>query len=196
MWRWLWLVLAAVAFAGIAHPALGQGQERPNIQEVLMAAALTEADVPRGLVLNRERSGPRAGEQGGPSYTASFMPDGTGDPSLVGVVNIVGQYPDAAAGMDALTNRFRDAIGGSQTELPTPAVGEASRAFTLTSQVMGGAFTTSTTVVAVRRGDLVGGVAVAALGSTPQLDVALRLAESVDRRLAAALGPGPQRGGS
>jgi hypothetical protein len=174
-----------VAFTTVVPTALGQAAS----PDVLRAAALTTAELPRGLALDEQRSGLRTTAEG-PAYTATFMADGTGDPSLMGVVNTLGQYPDAAAGLDTLADRFRTGLGGSPTDLPAPAVGEASRAFTTTSRVMGGAMTTSTAFVALRRGDVVAGVAVASVGDTPQVAEALRLAEAVDRRLTAALGPG------
>ena len=107
-----------------------------------------------------------------------------------GVLNQLAQYPDAVTGMDAVTERYRTNLSGNRTELQPPAVGEASRAFTVTSSAMGGAMSTTTAVVALRRGDVVASVAVASLGGTPQVDMAVSLAQVLDRRLTAALGGG------
>ncbi|HEX2033157.1 MAG TPA: hypothetical protein VHS99_03145 [Chloroflexota bacterium] len=54
----------------------------------------------------------------------------------------------------------------------------------------------TTAFVAIRRGDVVASVAVASLGDTPHTEVAVRLAQDVDRRLAAALGAGSETGGT
>jgi hypothetical protein len=190
MWRWIYAAVAVCALTVAPRTASGQGQERPNIREVLTAAVLTEADVPRGLALDRSRGGARTDADGRPSYMAAFVADGTGDPSTMAVINIIGQYPDAASGIDSMTDRYRTALRGNWAELPAPAVGEASRASTVTNQVMSGALTTSTTVIAVRRADVVASVAVTSMGPAPQVDVATRLAQAADRRLQAALSPG------
>jgi hypothetical protein len=190
MWRWTYLALAVVAFSGGLGSGLGHAQERPSMDTVLRAAALTEADVPAGLALDPNRSGPRPREDGWPSYTASFVTNGRGDMSLMGVINVLGQDPDATTGIDRLADEFRTGLPGNRTELPAPAVGDASRAFTVLTPVMGGAMTASTAFVAIRRADVVAGVAVTSIGDTPRSDVAIRLAQEVDRRLRAALSPG------
>jgi hypothetical protein len=189
MWRWISVALVALALGTAAPPAVGHAQQ-PDASGVLAAAALTEADVPPGLALDEGRSGPRPSEEGVRTYLATFVGNGSGDLPIMGVVNILSEYPDAAVGIDRLTDRFRTGLGGNPTELAAPGIGEASRAFTVTSQVMGGAMTASTVFVAIRRAEVVAGVAVTSLGATPQTDVALRLAQNVDRRLAAALRPG------
>src|SRR5579885_1722268 len=132
------------------------------------------------LALDRSHSGLRARPDGGQTYTVAFVPDGSGDPAIMGVVNTVEQYPDGASGMDAVAERFSAGLGGTRTDLPPPAVGEASRAFTTTRQMMVGAVTASTAFIVLRRGNVVASVAVAAMGNTPQTDVALRLAQDVD----------------
>jgi hypothetical protein len=180
-----------VAAPAANAPASGNAQGRANAGDLLTAASLTEADVPRGLALDRNRGGLRTGDNGALTYTIAFVADGSGDRTLMGVLNQLGQYPDAATGMDAVTERYRTNLSGNRTELPPPAVGDASRAFTVTSSAMGGAMSTTTAVVALRRADVVASVAVATLGSTPQVDMAVSLAQAVDRRLTAAIGGGP-----
>jgi hypothetical protein len=166
-----------------------RAQERPSIEGVLRAAALTEADVPRGLALDASRSGSRLNDQGWPRYTAAFVGNGTDDPSLMGVINILGQAPDAATGMERLAEQFQSGLGGNRTDMPAPGLGEGSRAFAVITPVMGGAVTTSTVFVAVRRADVVAGVAVSSLGDAPRVDLAMRLARDIDGRLMAALVP-------
>jgi hypothetical protein len=178
----------------------GQGQQPsaatassappPDASAVLAAAALTEADVPAGLTFDERRSGPRPTEDGVQSYLATFVGNGRGDLPIMGVINILNTYPDPSVGIDRLTDRFRTGLGGTPTELDAPGIGEASRAFTVSTSAMGGAMTASTVFVAIRRAGVVAGVAVTSMGATPQTEVALRLAQSVDRRLAAALRPG------
>jgi hypothetical protein len=114
-------------------------------------------------------------------------------PSIMGILNVVAQYPDAAAGLEREVDRVRTGMPGTRTELPAPAVGETSRAIAVTTPAIGG-FSASTTFIAIRRGDVVASVLVTSLGDTPPSDVALRLAQSVDRRLTAALSPGAQPG--
>jgi len=171
-------------------PVSVNAQGRANVGDLLTAASLTEADVPRGLALDRNRGGLRTGDNGVLTYTIAFVADGSGDRTLMGVLNQLGQYPDPATGMDAVTERYRTNLSGNRTELQAPPVGEVSRAFTVTSSAMGGAMSTSTAVIALRRADVVASVAVASLGNTPQVDMALSLAQTLDRRLTAALGGG------
>jgi len=178
----------ALAISAASWPALGHAQQ-PAASTVLTAVALTEADVPTGLRRDEGRSGPRTTEDGGPSYQAIFVANGAGNAPIMGIVNIVSEYPDAANGMDRLAGQFQTNLGGNSTELAAPGLGEASRAITISSPLMGGAMTASTVLVAIRRAGVVAGVAVTSMGNTPQTDVALRLAQSVDQRLAAALRP-------
>jgi hypothetical protein len=189
MWRWIGLAFVALAFTTASWPVPGHAQQQ-DASAVLTAVALTEADVPAGLRRDEGRSGPRTTEEGGPSYQATFVANGSGNVPIMGIVNIVSEYPDAANGMDRLAGRFQTNLGGNATELAAPAIGEASRAFTISSPLMGGAMTASTVFVAVRRAGVVAGVAVTSMGNTPQTDVAVRLAQSMDQRLAAALRPG------
>jgi hypothetical protein len=181
---------ASNAAAPSAAGTAGNAPARANVGELLTAVSLTEADVPRGLALDRNRSGLRTADNGAPTYTVAFVADGSGDRTLMGVLNQLGQYPDPAAGFNAVTERYLTNLSGNRTDLPPPAVGEASRAFTVTTSVMGGSMSASTAVVALRRGDVVASVAVASVGTTPQVDVALRLAQAVDQRLSAALNTG------
>jgi hypothetical protein len=190
MRRRLGLVLAVLALGVGPLPGVGHAQGSSNIQDLLAAACLTEADVPQGLSLEPARSGSRTVEQGRPSHQVTFMANGRGDRSLMGVINVVEQYPDAATGVDQLTERFRSGLGGSLTDLPAPAVGEASRAFTSSRQLLPGAPAATTAFVAIRRGNLVASVAVASMGEGPQTELALRLAQDLDRRLTAVLSPG------
>ena len=162
----------------------------PDASAVLAAAALTAAVVPAGLTLDERRSGPRLTEDGVQSYLATFVGNGRGDLPIMGVINILNTYPDPSVGIDRLTERFRTGLGGTPTEVDAPGIGEASRAFTVSTSVMGGAMTASTVFVALRRAGVVAGVAVTSMGATPPTDVALRLAQSVDRRLSATLRPG------
>jgi hypothetical protein len=190
MRRRLGLVLAILALGVFPLPGVGHAQGSPNIQDLLAAASLTARDVPEGLALDSDRSGSRTAEQGRPSYQVTFMSDGSGDRSLMGVINVVEQYPDAATGVDQLTERFRTGLGGSLTDLPAPPVGETSRAFTSSRQIIPGAPAANTAFVALRRGTLVASVAVASLGDGPRIELALRLAQDLDRRLTAVLSPG------
>ena len=186
-----WIVLALVLLAGTMtlRPMLGHAQQADS-GALLTAVALTEADLPAGLALDQGRSGLRPGEAGEQSYLATFVGNGTGPLPIMGVINIVSESPNPTAAMDRLTDRFRTGLGGTPTDVAAPGLGEGSSAFTVTSSMMGGAMTATTTFVALRRADVVAGVAVTMLGDTPQTDVALRLARSVDQRLAAALRPG------
>ena len=194
MYRWVYRLLALFALAVGCLPTPGYAQGRANVGDLLTAASLTEADVPRGLAQDRTRGGLRTADNGTLTYTVAFVADGSGDRTLMGVLNQLAQYPDAATGMDAVTERYRTNLSGNRTDLAPPAVGEASRAFTVTSSAMGGAMSTTTAVVALRRADVVASVAVASLGGTPQVDMAVSLAQAVDRRLTAALGAGPSGG--
>src|SRR5439155_6705970 len=117
-------------------PATSSAPGRTNVGDLLTAASLTEADVPRGLALDRNRGGLRTGDNGALTYTLAFVADGSGDRTLMGVLNQLGQYPDPTTGIDAVTERYRTNLSGNRTELPAPAVGEASRAFTVTSSAM------------------------------------------------------------
>ncbi len=189
MGRWICLALVALAFPVAPRPALAQAQ-RPDAGAVLTAAALTAADLPAGLALDERRSGLRTTEDGAPAYQAIFVGNGTGELPIIGVVNVVTESPDPATGLDRLTDRFRTGLGGNPTEIAPPAVGEASRAFAVTTEAMGGALTASTVFVAIRRADVVAGVAVTSFGAAPQTDMAVRLARNVDQRLTAALRPG------
>jgi hypothetical protein len=191
MRRWIGLALLGLALTTTSWPAVGHAQQ-PDASAVLTAVALTEADVPAGLKRDDSRSGMRTTEDGGPSYQAMFVANGMGangmgTAPIMGIVNIVSQYPDAANGMDRIAGQFQTNLGGNSTELAAPALGEASRAFTISSPLMGGAMTASTVFVAVRRAGVVASVAVTSMGNTPQTDVAVRLAQSMDQRLAAAL---------
>jgi len=189
MARWLALAAVVLALGTVAWPASGHAQQ-PNADDRLVAAALTEADLPTGLTLDQRRSGLRPSDEGTPSSLATFIGNGAGAPPIMGIVNVVTAPADAATGIDHLTDRFRSGLGGTATELTPPGIGDASRAFSVTTQAMGGAVTASTVFVALRRADLVAGVAVTSLGATPQTDVALRLAQQVDRRLATTSRPG------
>lgn len=189
MWRWIHRTLVVLALSAALLPTVGHAQQ-VDATAMLAAAALTEADLPAGLTFDEQRSGVRPTEDGVQSYLATFVGNGRGDLPIMGVINILNTYPDAAVGIDRLTDRFRTGMGGTPTELDAPSIGEASRAFTVTRSAMGGAMTASTIFVAIRRADVVAGVAVTSIGATPQTEVALRLAQSVDRRLAAALRPG------
>jgi hypothetical protein len=220
MRRWMHRALLVLAFCAALPPTAGYAQQpeatpgspfaqppdaapagparppdaaapQPDPTAVLAAAALTEADLPAGLTLDGQRSGPRPTEDGVRSYVATFVGNGRGELPIMGVVNILNAYPDGGAGIDQLTDRFRTGLGGTPVDLEAPRIGEASRAFTVTRSAMGGAMTANTIFVAIRRGDVVAGVAVMAVGATPQTDVALRLAQNVDRRLTAAPRPGP-----
>jgi hypothetical protein len=189
MARWLTLTLIVLALGTAARPAIGQAQQ-PDGGDRLVAVALTEADLPAGLTLDQRRTGVRSSGEGTPSYLATFVGNGAGDPPIMGIVNVVSASADGAAGIEQLTDRFRTGLGGTPTEVAAPGIGEASRAFTVTTQAMGGAITASTAFVALRRADVVAGVAVTSLGATPQTDVALRLAQQVDRRVATTPRPG------
>lgn len=196
MWRWITLMLAVGTLAAGAHPAHGQTPGSPNIREVLTAASLTPGDVPDWLSLDQGRSGLRTGDDGLPNYTAAFVAQSVGELPIVSIVNTVGQDPDAATSIDRLADRFREGLGGNRTELPAPALGEVSRAFSTTRQVMPGLPAATTAFVAFRRGEVVASVSVAALGDTSYTDLALRLAQDVDRRLTTALGTAPETVGT
>jgi hypothetical protein len=188
-WQTVGLALLVIAGAAAHGPAVGFAQQQTDTGAVLTGVALTEADLPAGLALDEGRSGLRTGEEGTRTYLATFVGNGRGPLPIMGVVNIVSESPDAA-GIDRLTDRFRTGLGGTPTDLAAPGIGEASRAFTVTTPMMGGAMTASTVFVATRRAGIVSGVAVTSLGDTPQTDEALRLAQAVDQRLVAALRSG------
>jgi hypothetical protein len=152
--------------------------------------ALTQADLPAGLTFDQDHSGARNGDDGSPTYMATFIGNGSGPLPIMGVVNIVSETPDAAAGIDRLADRFRTGLGGTPTEIAAPGLGDASRAFSVTRSAPGGAMTANSVFVALRRAGVVAGVMVTSMGDTPQTDLALRLAQSVDQRIAAALRPG------
>src|SRR5262249_59564329 len=103
--------------APASAPATGSAQGRANVGDLLTAASLTEADVPRGLAQDRSRGGLRTADNGALTYTVAFVADGSGDRSLMGVLNQLGQYPDAVTGMDAVTERYRTNLSGNRTEL-------------------------------------------------------------------------------
>ncbi len=108
----------------------------------------------------------------------------------MGIVNVLSEDPDTSTSVDRLAERFRTGLGGNPVDLAVPPLGDASRAFTVTNQAMGGAISVSTAFVALRRRDVVTAVAVTSLGAAPQSDLAVRLAQSLDGRLAAALQSG------
>src|SRR5690349_2869582 len=165
MARWLVLALLVVTLGVVSRPADTHAQQ-PDPGDRLVAAALTEADLPAGLTLDQRRSGLRPSDEGTPSYLATFIGNGAGDPPIMGIVNVVAAPADASAGIEQLADRFRTGLGGAPTELAAPGIGDASRGFTVTTQAMGGAVTASTAFVALRRADLVAGVAVTSLGAT------------------------------
>jgi len=172
-----WMVIALVL--GTVSPAVAQAPD-------LATVVLTAADVPAGLRLNPDRSGPQL-RGGTPGYQATF----DGDPlslaqaggGIVSVVNLVALPDDPATGLDELVRGMRQGLPGNTVDLTPPAIGEDRRAFT--SSLGLGPLSVNIAGAAFRRGSVVAAVVVTGAGDRVSSE-AVRLAQIVDGRLVGA----------
>jgi hypothetical protein len=169
-----WMLIALVL--GTVSPA---GAQAPDLATVV----LTSADVPAGLRLNPDRSGPQM-RGGTPGYQVTFE----GDPlsiaqaggGIVSVVNLVALPDNPATGLDELVRGMRQGLPGNTVDLTPPPIGEDSRAFT--SSLGFGPLNVNIAGTAFRRGAVVAAVIVMGAGDQVPSE-AVRLAQVVDGRL-------------
>ncbi len=169
----------------------------------LTALRLTPADVPSGLVLEPRLSGPISlpGMEGqaaafvatatlsGPVAAATLAPG-----TLVMVMNAAYVFGDRQLNPQGLEGMVRGAPFGGDTvpvealspiPLPDPPVGVESRALAL-RRTLPNRMTMSTAVVLFQREAIYVSVVVGAIGETPPIEEAVRLARLVDERILAA----------
>jgi hypothetical protein len=171
-------MLIALAL-GTVSPA---GAQAPDLGTVV----LTAADVPAGLRLSPDRSGPQM-RGGTPGYQVTFE----GDPlslvqaggGIVSVVNLVALPADPATGLDELVRGMQQGLPGASVDLTPPPIGEDSRAFT--SSLGFGPVNVNMAGTAFRRGPVVAAVIVMGAGDRVPWE-AVRLAQIVDGRLVRA----------
>ncbi|SRR5579884_2348728 len=151
---------------------------------------LTEADVPAGLRLSRDRSGAQT-RDGAAGYQVTFEADPSqvapGSGGIIVVTNVVGLPADPVAGLEEMARSAKQASPGSPTDLASPTVGEESRAFTASGGI--GPFTVTMAGTLFRRNGAVVGVTVMGAGGEPYVEQSLSLARVVDARLIAAGNP-------
>ncbi len=178
------LLLLAGWVVQLAFPAQAQTLDPSTV-------VLTEADVPTGLRLSRDRSGSQT-RDGAAGYQVTFEADpaqvAPNSGGIIVVTNVVGLPTDPVAGLDEMTRSAKQASPGSTTDLAAPAVGEESRAFTASGGF--GPFTVTMAGTLFRRNGAVVGVTVMGAGGEPHVEQSLRLAQVVDARLIAAGRPG------
>ena len=123
-----------------------------------------------------------------PGYQVAFQGDAgriaTGSGNIITVINLVALPNDPVTGLDEFIAGAKQGFPGNATDLAPPPVGEDSRAFTTSAGL--GPFSVSVAGTAFRRNGAVVGVMVMSAGGQPQVDEAVRLAQVVDGRLAAA----------
>jgi hypothetical protein len=170
---------AAILAIGLAT-AVPTHAQSPDLASLV----LTQAEVPSGLQLNSGRSGSetRGGIAG---YRATFETGGIPSPgAIVSVASLVTLPSDPAAGLDELMGSMRQGMPGSPTDQASPPVGDDSRAFTNVASM--GPLSVSMAAAGFRRNGVVGAVMVVAADGQPRLDDAIRLAQVMDGRVAAA----------
>jgi len=169
-------------------------------------ALLSESDLPSGLQFEPRLSGPLSflNVQGqmtsfvseameGDLAAVPALPDG----AVLIVTNLLmGVDPTRPQGLDAFARGGR--MGGTLAagadpslldivDFPNPPVGEDSRAFAIIAPSPGGR-DVATAAVIFQRGSMISYVGVAAIGDEAPMAEAVRLAQVVDGRLAAADG--------
>jgi YVTN family beta-propeller protein len=159
----------------------------------LAALLLTEAEVASNLHVYNRTAAARTEAGLLPSYSVTFLADSLPETAvpgtMVSVHNVVTQGANLAPSLDRLMDDLREDWGRTR-ELPPPAVGEESRAVVTDPPPDASGRLVSTVGIVFRRQETLVGVAVSALGQSPPLDEAIRLARLVDSRLAAAAAAG------
>lgn len=154
------------------------------------AVALTEADVPGGLRLSRDRSGQQT-RDGITAYGVTFEADPSqltpGSGGIIAITNLVASPADPAVGLAEMSRSARQSAPGPVTDLAPPDVGDESRAFSGTAGL--GPISVAMAATFFRRESAVVGLMVIGTGDQPPMEECLRLARLVDARVVAA-GPG------
>jgi hypothetical protein len=175
-----------------APPADGPSRESGSglaLERRLIAAALTETDVPGHL----ERYNPfaifRPVGGGLPQYSVTFLasslPASSAPGTLVSVHNLVTQVDGPGVSLDRLITDLRDEWSSATELVSPPPTGEDSRAAATVTAPGSPPPPISTAAVLFRRHDMVVSVAVSAVGGRPPLDEAIRLAQVLDTRVLA-----------
>jgi len=191
-----WLLLPLQAVAGLdnqAGPAPTSTPAPPSSSDTatlsgLAALLLTEGEVASNLHVYNRTAAARTEAGLLPSYSVTFLADSLPEAAvpgtMVSVHNVVTQGASLAPSLDRLMDDLREDWGRTR-ELPPPAVGQESRAVVTDVPPDASARLVSTAGIVFRRQETVVGIAVSALGQSPPVDEAIRLARLVDARLAA-----------
>jgi hypothetical protein len=196
--------LLLVALAGVA-PVRAQAEPGPPsapetgartgedsvasaaLDQRLASIALDEPDLPTNLrlytrtpVASDEASGRQRHEV---RFLAESLPSPPPAGAMVSAYNVVVVANSFAPTLDRLIRDLQQ-DWGSTAELPAPAVGEESRAAATVTRPEAAPPAVSTAGVAFRRGPVLIGVAVSAVGSAPPVAEAVRLAQLMDARAA------------
>jgi hypothetical protein len=184
-------VAAPDAQAGSLPPSTPARQSVPEApaQPGLATLLVTEADVASNLRFYNRTVAARTDAGLLPSYSVTFLADSLPAAvvpgTMVSVHNMVTLGASLAPSLDRLLADLREDWGRTR-ELPPPPVGQESRAVVTDVSSDASPPLVSTAGVVFRRQETLVSVAVSALGQSPPIDEALRLAMLVDTRIVAA----------